>query len=563
MSKNIVLFSDGTNNRGGMGRDTNVWRLYKMLDNDSKNIAFYDDGVGTERSTPIKILGLVFGYGLSRNVLDLYIYLASHYEEGDHIYLFGFSRGAFTVRLLANLIDFAGLPGGNDWKSKPLTLKKIAKESFEAYKQKVKKLKGNYSPEKLDDKRLCQINSGYQSVPIRCIGVWDTVNATGVPINEVRILLLRWWPYVQDKSIKHLPLCVKTGFHALAIDEARKTFSPTLWDEATLAADQYVEQVWFAGVHSNVGGGYPKDSLAQVSLEWMIGRLEMLQSLEKSKSDNHGLLFNAKRKNLREDADVHGKLYDSRAGLSAFHRYQPRDLSSLYKGKTGNEASLIHESVLQRIDNATNFYAPCLIKKFRVIENNQKKPHVTDTHTLNTEHLSGNSRIDILHLINSRVMLYWSFILLCLAIIVMPITDMKYNWANEGNEIGVLSQTIGGISFLLPDFLSPLVEWYVMHPLLFLGLLVILLLLRVAWKRSIENHLSIVASDMWKNLNENLLRRVMGDSTANVALDSAEKQSEVRELNVLEKSIFKMERAVSRKIDFRSDLLESENSSEK
>ena len=560
MSKNILLFSDGTNNQGGMGRDTNVWRLYNMLDHDSKHVAYYDDGVGTEKSTPQKILGLVFGKGLTRNVLDLYIYLASHYEEGDNIYLFGFSRGSFTVRLLANFIDFAGLPTGSDWRSKPYKLKENAKEAFAAYKHKVEELKADYFPEKLDNKRLCQINSNYQSVPIRCIGVWDTVNATGVPINEIRKFFLPQW--VQDKSIVHLPLCVKTGFHALAIDEARQTFSPTLWDESTLAADQYVEQVWFAGVHSNVGGGYPKDSMAKVSLEWMIKRIEMLPELGKRNYEYGVPQFNTKRDALSEEANVHGKLYDSRAGLSAFHRYQPRDLSTLYKGPAGNEPPLVHKSVFQRIDNATHFYAPYMIRSFRVVENSLKKPHDADTHTLNSEHASGDSRIDILHFLNSRVVLYWSFVLLCLMMFLIPVTDMKQNWVGEGNAIWLLSSTIGSLSALLPDFLSSIIDWYVAHSLLFLVLLGVLLFQRVVWKKKIETRLSSIASDMWQNLNELLLSNIMSGSTSGAVQDPTNKQREVRELNTFEKSILKVERTVSQKIDFRSDLPKTEDHTE-
>src|SRR5919106_2531604 len=105
MGKNIILCSDGTGNSGGKGRGTNVWRLYKALDvsDPSTQIAFYDDGVGSEDFRLFRIMGVAFGWGLARNVRQLYTFLVRHYHPGDDIFLFGFSRGAFTVRSLAGM----------------------------------------------------------------------------------------------------------------------------------------------------------------------------------------------------------------------------------------------------------------------------------------------------------------------------------------------------------------------------------------------------------------------------------------------------------------------------
>ena len=114
MAKNIILLSDGTGNSAAKRNKTNVWRLYGALDlHRHDQIAFYDDGVGAQQFWLFKLLGGAFGWGLKRNVKELYKYLCRNYEEGDRIYLFGFSRGAFTVRILAGLVAECGVVTGN------------------------------------------------------------------------------------------------------------------------------------------------------------------------------------------------------------------------------------------------------------------------------------------------------------------------------------------------------------------------------------------------------------------------------------------------------------------
>src|SRR5215217_2781336 len=114
MPKNIVLCSDGTGNAGGKLNGTNVWRLFLAIDHDPPGnrhqTAFYDDGVGTENLKYSRVIGGAFGWGLSRNLCQMMGFLLRHYEKDDHIYLFGFSRGAFTIRVLANMISLCGIP---------------------------------------------------------------------------------------------------------------------------------------------------------------------------------------------------------------------------------------------------------------------------------------------------------------------------------------------------------------------------------------------------------------------------------------------------------------------
>jgi len=559
LAKNIILFSDGTNNQGGSGHDTNVWRLHNMLDNNKerskpKQIAFYDDGVGTHKSVPLRLAGLLCGWGLSQNVRDLYVYLASHYEAGDAIYLFGFSRGSFTVRMLANLIDYASLPNDPDSKLSPKQLMHLAKHALKSYKTHIKSQKGAYmSPTmRVSDTQINMLNKA----DIRCVGVWDTVNSTGLPINFLRKFILPWW--VQDSSIEHLPQCVKTGFHALAIDEARESFSPTLWNEKNLTKDQYVEQVWFSGVHSNLGGGYPKDSMAQVSLEWMVDRLVLLPKLEQQRKDvsfeSDALRFNVKRNMLYAEANVNGKLYDSRSGLNAFYRYQPRDISQLCMESSGKRTPLVHHSVFQRIENGTSFYAPFNINEFRVVDNNDQPPHDAEQHVVNTkDNTGGDSRTDILHSVNSRVLLYWTFIGLSLITVALPFFHISTFWIDE--KIQLLSKPISALENILPDFISSWVEWYAAHPSIFILLLGLFLFKRIVVKKKIESRLLNVARDVWQNLNKELLNKIMGDSKADVSRDINITIRDIDDLSLVGKYFMKAERKVSNKINWRSNSL--------
>ena len=293
--KNIVLLSDGTGNSAAKRHKTNVWRLYQALDLDhpDEQIAFYDDGVGSQQFLPIKLLGSVFGWGLTRNVIDLYVALCRTYKAEDRVYLFGFSRGAFTVRMLAGLISCRGLytsyTDEND-------LRRTALQHFRAYRSRHKR---GYVHRLLHlfvgRPDLNNLNEKSDVTPhIEFIGAWDTVDAYGFPVYE----LVRLWDrlicplrFVDQK----LPTKVRHACHALSIDDERMSFRPVLWDERELedgrvegASDgleeegndsdgdprQVIEQVWFAGVHSDVGGGYPRNELARVTFDWMIAKVE-------------------------------------------------------------------------------------------------------------------------------------------------------------------------------------------------------------------------------------------------------------------------------------------------
>ncbi len=371
--KNIIILSDGTGNGAAKRHKTNVWRLYQALDlhgnppgHTRSQIAFYDDGVGAKEFLPLKLLGGIFGWGLKRNVIELYKFLCRTYEENeedgpDKIFLFGFSRGAFTVRMLAGMIEYCGLYKNYQDEE---DLQRTAQRYFSAYRLQYRKgyltqpfrrfMNGNHRP--CNDKN-------HVKPCVEFIGVWDTVEAYGFPIDELARLWDRFILPLRFVS-NELPGNVHRACHALSVDDERRTFHPVLWDEKSAnrkkchhkADDKEgtarIEQVWFAGVHSDVGGGYPRINLALVTLDWMISRIEHHQQ------NQNGLLFMPNlRKDYRRGCDWHGVQHDSRSGLSAYYRYQPRDIAKLSRCKIQGKPK-IHRGVLERIKQNSVPYAP-------------------------------------------------------------------------------------------------------------------------------------------------------------------------------------------------------------
>ena len=341
-----------------------MWRVFNMVDRHTKQprqLTYYDDGVGTDDLRWLRLFGGAFGWGLSRNIRKAYAFLAMNYEPGDQIYLFGFSRGAFTVRSLAGVILSCGL----------LTRRALlnAQGHRDAMIKKIVRAYRTPSPahEKWREWRLRRAAQlgGFgrdalrPNVPIHFIGAWDTVDAVGVPFDEikhlevlsVRILKLRLWRF----SNCELHQYVQQERHALALDDERRTFHPVLWRETKNDAAR-LRQVWFAGAHSNVGGGYPKDGLAYVSLDWMMGEAEAA-----------GLKFwDDARRECKRKADPHAKLYNSRTGLQALYRYAPRDTYQVAQAAGPS----IHESVGQRIQRGTDYYVPKVLdaRPYRVAQ---------------------------------------------------------------------------------------------------------------------------------------------------------------------------------------------------
>ncbi|MCG7980172.1 MAG: DUF2235 domain-containing protein [Candidatus Thiodiazotropha endolucinida] len=399
MTRKLILCSDGTGNSGGKARGTNVWRFYKAVDTHPNlgQLTFYQDGVGTQAFKLFRLLGGAFGYGLKANIREMYHFLVHNYQPGDDIYLLGFSRGAFTVRALAYMVTVCGVAKADgdpqeterridhamkrylDWRKEirkfritaltPSTGKRFGQVPLEQLVRAYRELGHKPLTEVLEEqeKKWPEKESGdddlvYRPI-IRFIGVWDTVDAVGLPIDELTEFL-DWWFHFRFYSYDRFPIAGH-NYHALSLDDERHTFHPLMWDESLQVKGQKIEQVWFSGVHSNVGGGYAKDEMAYVSLDWMM-----------EKAEGCGLkLLKSSRTEASEQARVNGKIYDSRAGLASYYRYKPREVDQICD--QANAPVLLHESVFQRIQQVTEDYAPTVFGKHYSVPPTGK-PHPMD-----------------------------------------------------------------------------------------------------------------------------------------------------------------------------------------
>jgi len=262
-TRRFVVCFDGTWNTPDKGaKPTNVVKMVRAVrsraDDGASQLVFYDKGVGSGRGLD-KYIGGIFGLGLTENVVDGYRFVANNYEPGDEIYIFGFSRGAYTARSLAGLIGLAGI-------LTPANLGNDLAKAIEIYRE-----KDIDRAEKL--RRIDAL--GFEErrpARIRCVGVWDTVGSLGIPGDAGRTFLGGKY-YFHDVELGDY---VDVALHAVAVDEKRSAFSPTLWvsrDGRPLSDRQAVEQVWFAGAHSNVGGSYSDSTLSDIAFDWMVKRV--------------------------------------------------------------------------------------------------------------------------------------------------------------------------------------------------------------------------------------------------------------------------------------------------
>lgn len=310
MPKNIVVFSDGTGQEGGIGNNTNVYKLFNMIvdRDDFSQVAFYDPGLGTGWN---KITGNMFGLGISRNIKQCYRFLYDNYSVGDQIYLFGFSRGATTVRSLSGFIHSFGLLP----KSRP----ELIDQAWDIYR-----LDNRIKMQQKASEFIHRHHTMW--VRIHFLGVWDTVRALGIPLPFWGALVNRfsWWKHkFHDLRLSE---SVEHARHALAIDDRRTVFHPTLFDEVTKDY-QTLKQVWFPGVHTDVGGGYKEQELSDIALEWMVGeaRSKGLKIYPKHQVD-----ITAKSKGLMHDSldawwkpiayGVRERQWDSSLGQPVVHK---------------------------------------------------------------------------------------------------------------------------------------------------------------------------------------------------------------------------------------------------
>ncbi|WP_426441939.1 DUF2235 domain-containing protein [Bradyrhizobium genosp. P] len=377
MPKNIVLLSDGTGNSSAKVLKTNVWRLFQLLDvrDPASQIAFYDDGVGTSSFKLFAMLGGIFGFGLKRNVIAIYSFCCRNYQKGDQIYCFGFSRGAFTIRVVAGLIASQGIIPFNNSEA---DLARFAADAYRAYRRRYSGgiLKA-FSRVGIDLRAIrdCGIRrwrhmwGQAETAPaiagesIRFVGIWDTVDAYGGPIQEMTRAIDYWvWPLSMPDHF--MSARIHRACHALALEDERDAFHPVIWDERyvrdnavvegrsktswlfdinhdprpaalqladppphlrtdlPLADRERISQVWFTGVHSDIGGGYPQNGLSYVTLDWMLDRAKA-----------YGLRYLDQQREITVDPliDPTDKLNDSRKGLAGYYRYKPRNVLDIYR----------------------------------------------------------------------------------------------------------------------------------------------------------------------------------------------------------------------------------------
>lgn len=345
--KNVVLCCDGTANEFAVDR-TNVVKLFYALEHGTPaQVAYYHPGLGTmeppgaltgfaKRIT--KLLGMAFGYGLEADVQDAYVFLMNSYELGDRLFLFGFSRGAYTVRVLASLLHMYGLlPKGNE-PLVPYAIRMMTAAN--------------------EGQRFPLAEQFQQTFSKSCkpwfVGVWDTVSSVGWVSHPLHV------PYSSDNPD------IEIGRQAISIDEHRAFFRQNLWrpksdangSSSGWSGPKNLKQVWFAGVHCDVGGGYPeaKSGLSKIALEWMLGEAHA-----------HGLLLNKQRTDLVLGKagegyvcpDATAEAHESLKGLWRLAEFIPKKhfdwqtktysyRMNLFHRRQMPAESLVHESVLQR-----------------------------------------------------------------------------------------------------------------------------------------------------------------------------------------------------------------------
>lgn len=335
MPKNIIIFSDGTGQEGGERYNTNIYKIFNLIeDRTERQIAFYDPGLGTGL---IKYTAYATGFGLSRNIKQCYRFIFENYNAGDNIYLFGFSRGAATVRSLSSFIHYFGiLP-----KSRP----ELIKQAYKIYKTSNK--------DKRDRKAANFINKHHTMwTDIKFIGCFDTVAALGIPLKVSSTILnsipgLRYNFHDFDLSVS-----IRNAYHAIAIDDERKTFHPILWNAEIDSSKQNMKQVWFSGMHTDVGGGYKEQELAGIPLVWLV-----------QMAVENGLHIYSKYKvEILEDAN--GKMHDSRELILGI-LYWPK---VRFWDEDRSDKPIVHKSVLVRKEATNDEYNPWILKTNYKIE---------------------------------------------------------------------------------------------------------------------------------------------------------------------------------------------------
>ncbi|MGA7485956.1 MAG: DUF2235 domain-containing protein [Xanthobacteraceae bacterium] len=499
MARKIILLSDGTGNSAAKVWRTNVWRIFESLDlTHSDQIAFYDDGVGTSSFKPLAILGGAFGYGLKRNVIDLYMFACRNYRsQDDEIFGFGFSRGAFTIRVVIGLILEQGLVvAGSERELRTkaeAAYRAFRRENFHTYWPRY------FRPEEIargighlifrDDYSK---TGNRQNPRVRFLGLWDTVAAYGMPVEEMARGISQWiWPWQMPDY--ELDGRVKRACHALSVDDERTTFHPVLWDERheeplapradgkRYLTDERISQVWFPGVHSNVGGGYPDDSVSQISLIWVMSEAQACGLEFKSAAEASPQTF--EHPTTAQDKD--GRIYDPRSGLGGYYRYGPRNIFQLCKdflSRKGTETlPRVHESVLKRIQNDAHLYAPKgLPERYEVVTAEglvlppEQNPYESSAQAL----ARSNLQETVWNTIWWRRIVYFMSVFVSIWLVIFPLEKAHPVPDELTNPLRWVSDVVRAAGSFLPEAAAPWINGYARAPgrlILFAGILAALL----------------------------------------------------------------------------------------
>jgi uncharacterized protein (DUF2235 family) len=357
MRKNVVICCDGTANEFA-ANNTNVVKLYYALNQDqTKQATFYHPGLGTMEPTGAlttfsrqvtKLLGKALGYGLSDDIRDAYSFLMETYEEGDKLFLFGFSRGAYTVRAVCSLLHMYGLIRKGNEPLAPYAVRMMMG---------IDRADQRNAEQQQAVKSYFELAHSFRETMARVdckpwfVGVWDTVSSVGWIENPLRL------PYVADNPD------IETARHAISIDERRAFFRTNLWRPGTDPSRPHgpkdLKQVWFPGVHCDVGGGYAEaeSGLAKIALKWMLEEAEARDLLvdPARKDEVLGKTIGSKYACPNSDGMLHESLkgpwnlaeiaikrhFDWTTG-----KWRPR--MNLWRRRVIPPGSLVHESAYQR-----------------------------------------------------------------------------------------------------------------------------------------------------------------------------------------------------------------------
>lgn len=539
MAKRIVLLSDGTGNSAAKVWRTNVWRLFQSLDlSGNDQVAIYDDGVGSSAFKPMAVLGGAFGWGLKRNVIDLYKFACRNYTGAgdggspDEIYAFGFSRGAFTIRIAVALILHQGLVRA----SSEQDLDRLAHHAYRAYRAERYRtlLRIEVLFRAIRDAWIALLDivlrrtryTREKNVPvdnIRFLGLWDTVAAYGLPIEEM-VIGVNWLLWPLQLPDRYLSSRVQRACHVLSLDDERTTFHPVLWTEKARppgepdgpladVSNGRISQVWFAGVHSNVGGGYPDDSLAHIPLLWIMSEARAcgLAFKENAGADPADARFDPDAfRSAYSHQDKDGRIYDSRAGLGGYYRYGPRRIDMLcsqrFSGRP-NDAVIIdrpkvHESVFRRIGNHAHAYAPIVLPaRYDVVMADGRVVPGADAGFESPDKAAERvARTEtVWNLVWLRRAVYFATVAVSLALFCYPLfltfnaPDEYLHWLRWASEVIRLVQSA------LPGFTRLWVDAYARSPDIFLvlvGALAVLMALGSGVATSIASRMNRIWCDL-------------------------------------------------------------------